>query len=230
LKPHDLPIDSMKRGANGALTYAPTDLIRFMQSPFAIWMDRFLLERPDELAPDEEDVQKQLIAGEGEKHEQAYLDRLVSEGVALVEIDKKKDFAAAAADPFSTTGSWEFTSGSTGSCFRSSSTFWGSWRIEDCKERLRPSPRKGSFSMGQGSSLSAARLGITGFREKSSLSITTVRACRSAAERSAARIRTRWTSAERCEPASWPKSLSAKEWKKPARRWVGRPGAMRLSL
>ena len=75
----------MKRGADGTLTYAPTDLIRFMQSPFAVWMDRFLLERPDELAPDEEDVQKQLIAGEGDKHEQAYLDRLLSDGVALVE-------------------------------------------------------------------------------------------------------------------------------------------------
>jgi uncharacterized protein len=69
-----------------------------MQSPFAVWMDRFLLERPDELAPDEEDVQKQLIAGEGDKHERAYLDRLLSDGVALVEIDKKKDFTSAAAD------------------------------------------------------------------------------------------------------------------------------------
>ena len=88
----------MKRGANGTLTYAPTDLIRFMQSPFAVWMDRFHLERPDELAPDEEDAQKQLIAGEGDKHERAYLERLLPDGVALLEIDKEKDFAAAAAD------------------------------------------------------------------------------------------------------------------------------------
>ncbi len=69
-----------------------------MQSPFAVWMDRFLLERPNELAPDEEDAQKQLIAGEGDKHERAYVDRLLSDGVELVEIDKRKDFAAAAAD------------------------------------------------------------------------------------------------------------------------------------
>ncbi|MGA7882178.1 MAG: methionine adenosyltransferase domain-containing protein, partial [Terrimicrobiaceae bacterium] len=37
------------------------------------------------------------------------------------------------------------------------------------------SPRQGSFSMGQASSLSAARLGTTGFRVRSSLSITMVR-------------------------------------------------------
>jgi S-adenosylmethionine synthetase len=44
--------------------------------------------------------------------------------------------------------------------------------MEDCRERLRPSPRTGSFLMGRASSLSAARLGTTGFRERSSLSIT----------------------------------------------------------
>lgn len=61
-------------------------------------MDRFILERSDELAPDEEDVQKQLIAGEGDKHDRAYLGRLVPDGVALLESDRKKDFSAAAAD------------------------------------------------------------------------------------------------------------------------------------
>ena len=45
--------------------------------------------------------------------------------------------------------------------------------------------RTGSFSTGQGNSLSAARRETTGFRERSSLSTTTDRACRSAAERSA---------------------------------------------
>ena len=34
--------------------------------------------------------QKQLIAGEGDKHERAYLDRLLSDGVELVEIEKER--------------------------------------------------------------------------------------------------------------------------------------------
>ena len=82
---------------------------------------------------------------------------------------------------------------------------------EGLRERLRRSPLTNLSSMGQESSLSAARLGITGFREKSSLSITTVRACRSAAGRSAARIPTRLTSAARCGPANWPRNSLAEE-------------------
>ena len=84
------------------------------------------------------------------------------------------------------------------------------------RERLRPSPRTNSFSMGQGNSPSAAPRGTTGFRERSSLSTTTDRACRSAAERLPARIRTRWTSAGRCGPANWPRNSFAEESMKPA--------------
>ena len=91
--------------------------------------------------------------------------------------------------------------------FRCSSRFCGTWRTEDWKERLRPSPRTSSSSTGQGNSQSAALRETTGFRERSSLSITTGRACRSAAERLPARIRTRWTSAARCGPANWPRRL-----------------------
>ena len=56
--------------------------------------------------------------------------------------------------------------------------------------------------MALGSLRSAAPTGTTGFRERSSLSIITARACRSAAERSAARIPTRWTSPGRCGRAA----------------------------
>ena len=73
-----------------------------------------------------------------------------------------------------------------------------------------------SSSMGQGNLPSAALRGTTGFRERSSLSTTTGRACRSAAERFLARIRTRWTSAGRCEPASWPRNSFARGRTRPA--------------
>ena len=63
-----------------------------------------------------------------------------------------------------------------------------------------------------------------GFRERSSLSTITDRACRSAAERLQARIRTKWTSAGRCGPASWPKSSFADESTRLASLWAEAPG------
>jgi S-adenosylmethionine synthetase len=58
--------------------------------------------------------------------------------------------------------------------------------------------------------------GATGFRERSSLSTITARACRSAGARFLARIPTRWTSVARCAPASWPRNSFAEAWTKPA--------------
>ena len=88
----------MKKTSAGTLFYSPSDLIRFMQSPFSAWMDRFHLECPGKITPDEDDAQKQLITGEGNKHEQAYLDRLRSQGTFIVEINKNGDFASAAVE------------------------------------------------------------------------------------------------------------------------------------
>ena len=89
--------------------------------------------------------------------------------------------------------------------------------------------RTNSSSTGQGNSPSAAPRETTGFRERSSLSTITDRACRSAGERLQARIRTRWTSAGRCGPASWPRSSFAEESTRPASLWAGRQGVMRRS-
>ena len=54
------------------------------------------MECPGEITPDEDDAQKQLITGEGDKHEQAYLDRLRSQGTFIVEINKNGNFTSAA--------------------------------------------------------------------------------------------------------------------------------------
>jgi S-adenosylmethionine synthetase len=68
---------------------------------------------------------------------------------------------------------------------------------------------------GQGNSQSAARRVTTASRERSSLSTTMAQAWRSVEERWPARTRTRWTSAERCGPASWRRTWSARAWTKP---------------
>lgn len=59
----------MKRTATGDLIYSPSDLIRYLKSPFASWMDRYYSEFPNALIPDEETDDEKLIAQTGDKHE-----------------------------------------------------------------------------------------------------------------------------------------------------------------
>jgi len=51
----------MRKHRDGTLTYSPSDLVRFQGSPFATWMDRFALERPGVVTPDEADDQDRLV-------------------------------------------------------------------------------------------------------------------------------------------------------------------------
>ena len=37
---------------SGTIIYSPTDLIRYLASPFASWLDRYYLENPEAIAPD----------------------------------------------------------------------------------------------------------------------------------------------------------------------------------
>lgn len=39
---------------SGIIIYSPTDLIRYLASPFASWLDRYYLENPDAIAPDKQ--------------------------------------------------------------------------------------------------------------------------------------------------------------------------------
>ena len=50
------------RKQSGILVYSPTDLVRFLASPFASWMDRCHLEKCLALTPDEETEDQRLIA------------------------------------------------------------------------------------------------------------------------------------------------------------------------
>jgi predicted RecB family nuclease len=78
------------------IIYSPSDLVRYAQSPFASWMNRYYLEHLDELAPDKETEDQKLIARTGDQHECAVLEEFKSSVPDLVEI--LKDDAAAHQD------------------------------------------------------------------------------------------------------------------------------------
>jgi uncharacterized protein len=70
------------------IIYSPSDLIRFVSSPFASWMDRYYLENPDAVTPDEETEDQKLIAQTGDNHEQTMLEEFKTLGVKIAEIPK----------------------------------------------------------------------------------------------------------------------------------------------
>ncbi len=78
----------MKKTSSGKLGYSPSDLVRYLASPFASWMDRYHLENPGAVTPDEATENETLLAQTGDAHEQAVLDDLKSSETALIEIPK----------------------------------------------------------------------------------------------------------------------------------------------
>ena len=73
---------------SGKIIYSPSDLIRYVASPFASWMDRYYLENPTAIVPDKETEDQKLIAQTGNKHEHAILEEFKSSGCKLVEIKR----------------------------------------------------------------------------------------------------------------------------------------------
>jgi len=73
----------------GALVFSPSDLIRFMESPFASWMDRYNLEFPRQLKPDDDSEEVTLIKATGDKHEHKFLEKLKKDGRKIFEIDRR---------------------------------------------------------------------------------------------------------------------------------------------
>jgi uncharacterized protein len=59
-----------------SLVYSPSDLMRFVASPFASWMDRYYLENPKNVTPDEQTDEQVLIAQTGDQHEHSVLEEL----------------------------------------------------------------------------------------------------------------------------------------------------------
>jgi predicted RecB family nuclease len=61
------------RKQSGIIIYSPTDLIRYLASPFASWLDRYYLENPEAIAPDKQTEEEELLSRTGDKHEQSVL-------------------------------------------------------------------------------------------------------------------------------------------------------------
>jgi predicted RecB family nuclease len=76
----------MKRNSTGHLLYSPSDLVRYLASPFSSWMDRYYLEHPDAVTPDELSAEERLIAETGQAHEQTVLAELKTAPAGVVEI------------------------------------------------------------------------------------------------------------------------------------------------
>lgn len=83
----------MKR-ISGQLLYSPSDLVRYLASPFASWMDRYYIENPGAVTPDEDTEEERLIAQTGQEHEREVLKELSASPAGLVEI-QTGDVAAA---------------------------------------------------------------------------------------------------------------------------------------
>ena len=82
--------DLMKRTAEG-LVYSPQDLIQFVDSEFATWMERFAVEYPDKAsqADDTDDMLKTLFHL-GQEHEQQHLQKLQTRGEDVYKVRKEK--------------------------------------------------------------------------------------------------------------------------------------------
>ena len=74
------------RKQSGSLIFSPSDLVRYLASPYASWMDRYYLEHPDTIAPDDETADQKLIAQTGIEHERAVFEELKSSTPGLVEV------------------------------------------------------------------------------------------------------------------------------------------------
>src|SRR5882672_6309243 len=85
----------MKRDS-GKVIYSPSDLIRYMASPFSSWLDRYNLENPGAITPDAQTAEEKLLSRTGDEHEHSILTRYKSSESNLVEIPKD-DFAVACA-------------------------------------------------------------------------------------------------------------------------------------
>jgi len=56
---------------SGTIIYSQSDLIRYLASPFASWLDRYELENRGAIKPDEQTEEEKLLSRTGDEHEHA---------------------------------------------------------------------------------------------------------------------------------------------------------------
>jgi uncharacterized protein len=78
--------DGGVKATQGGIVFSPSDLITYLKSPFASWMDRARLEGLD-LAPDQETEEEKLIKRTGDEHEAAILDEYKAGEITLITKD-----------------------------------------------------------------------------------------------------------------------------------------------
>lgn len=71
---------------NNKLIYSPSDIVQFVNSQFACWMNRKLFEEPESVQPDEEDPQLKVLQNKGDLHEKEYLEKLCETGSDICKI------------------------------------------------------------------------------------------------------------------------------------------------
>jgi uncharacterized protein len=83
---------------DSGLIFSATDLCRFVESPFASWMDRYALEYPDRVTVEPPSEGTELLFRKGRDHEQAYLEALIDEGHTPYDPTDEPDPQAATLD------------------------------------------------------------------------------------------------------------------------------------
>lgn len=83
-------IDSFRTSPDGTpvVIYSPSDLITFMTSPYASWMDHYVLLHPNAVTPDAQSADQALVAEKGNAHEQRVLEELRITYPDIVEIPR----------------------------------------------------------------------------------------------------------------------------------------------
>jgi predicted RecB family nuclease len=73
----------MRKDPDGTLVYSPSDLVTYLKSPYAAWMERLRLERPGTVERDEETQDEKLIKEMGLEHEREWLGACLAKGVVV---------------------------------------------------------------------------------------------------------------------------------------------------
>ena len=77
-----------KHQPSGTLQYSPSDLMRFVASPFASWMTRYRIENPDRgIQRDPDSEENAILQQQGLDHEAAFLAQLQSEGKSVYTVE-----------------------------------------------------------------------------------------------------------------------------------------------
>lgn len=74
------------RKHNNDYVYTPSDLVTFVQSPFAAWMERRAVDDPEAVTPDAESGEMLSLGEQGRRHERLFLTQLSEQGRQIYEV------------------------------------------------------------------------------------------------------------------------------------------------